>query len=211
MELYDLLLAKSLGGGGGGGGVTVEELNVTANGDYSEAGKAYSPVHVNVSGGSAVGKYDLLGSFDFGDMDYSGESAEYVGAYDVTNVNNYDAIRTVIRRSEAPTEAWYFISCVQDFALTTDNYTYVAGATEQSPKIYYIATTPTFAKTMTNTSKRGIYVNSVQIASGNPDNGKMTFAVYRLYYSTYGMIKGHYSMNVYGLKIFDRSNMSVVM
>lgn len=53
MDMYDLLLAKSLGGGGGGG-VTVEELNVTQNGDYSEDGKAYSPVHVNVSGGGSV-------------------------------------------------------------------------------------------------------------------------------------------------------------
>ena len=209
MDMYDILLAKKLSGGGGG--VTVEELNVTENGDYSEAGIAYSPVHVNVSGGQAIGKYDLLGSFDFGDMDYSGESAEYVGEYDVTNVNSYDAVRVVIRRSEAPTDAWYFISCVQDFALVTNNYVYVAGATEQTPRMYYISTAATSAKTMTSSSKYGIYVNSVQIASGNPNNGKMTLAVYRLYYSTYGMINGHYSMNVYGLKIFDRSNMSVVM
>lgn len=34
--------------GGGGGGVTVEALSVTENGTYSEEGKAYSPVTVNV-------------------------------------------------------------------------------------------------------------------------------------------------------------------
>ena len=34
-----------------GGGATVEALNVTENGTYSEEGKAYSPVVVNVAGG----------------------------------------------------------------------------------------------------------------------------------------------------------------
>lgn len=38
----------------GGGSVTVEQLNVTENGTYTaEAGKAYSPVVVNVEGGSS--------------------------------------------------------------------------------------------------------------------------------------------------------------
>lgn len=36
--------------GGGGGDVTVEALSVTENGTYSEEGKAYSPVTVNVEG-----------------------------------------------------------------------------------------------------------------------------------------------------------------
>ena len=35
---------------GGGGDVTVEALSVTENGTYSEEGKAYSPVTVNVAG-----------------------------------------------------------------------------------------------------------------------------------------------------------------
>lgn len=38
----------------GGGSVTVEQLNVTENGTYTaEAGKAYSPVVVNVEGGES--------------------------------------------------------------------------------------------------------------------------------------------------------------
>lgn len=45
MNFFDILLAKKLGGGGG---VTIEELNVTENGTYSEELKAYSPVIVNV-------------------------------------------------------------------------------------------------------------------------------------------------------------------
>lgn len=43
-----MLMAKAIGGGGGGSGVTVEALNVTENGSYSEAGKAFSPVTVSV-------------------------------------------------------------------------------------------------------------------------------------------------------------------
>ena len=39
--------------GGGGGDVTVEALSVTENGTYSEEGKAYSPVTVDVAGGSS--------------------------------------------------------------------------------------------------------------------------------------------------------------
>ena len=45
MDIIDYLLAKKKGGGGG---VIVEQLNVTENGTYSETGKAYSPVIVEV-------------------------------------------------------------------------------------------------------------------------------------------------------------------
>jgi len=57
MSYYDLLLAKKLGGGGGGASVTVEELNVTANGTYSaSSGYAFNPVNVNVqSSGDTLG------------------------------------------------------------------------------------------------------------------------------------------------------------
>lgn len=37
--------------------VTIEPLTITQNGEYSESGKAYSPVTVNVSGGGSV-QYD---------------------------------------------------------------------------------------------------------------------------------------------------------
>ena len=48
MNYFDILLAKKLNGGGGGGDITVESLSVTQNGTYSEEGKAYSPVNVEV-------------------------------------------------------------------------------------------------------------------------------------------------------------------
>ena len=59
MNYYDLLLAKKMGGGGGSS-VTVEPLSVTQNGTYTApSGKAYSPVSVNVSGGSSVEEKDV--------------------------------------------------------------------------------------------------------------------------------------------------------
>ena len=48
MTTAEFLLARKLGNGGGGE-VTIESLNVTENGTYSEQGKAYSPVIVNVA------------------------------------------------------------------------------------------------------------------------------------------------------------------
>lgn len=55
-DLFDIAVARKLSGGsgGGGGGTTVEALSVTQNGTYTApTGKAYSPVTVNVSGGSS--------------------------------------------------------------------------------------------------------------------------------------------------------------
>ena len=52
MSYYDILLAKKLNEGSGGD-ITVEGLSVTENGTYTApSGKAFSPVVVNVSGGS---------------------------------------------------------------------------------------------------------------------------------------------------------------
>lgn len=52
-DLFDIVTARKLSGGGGGG-TTVEALSVTQNGTYTApSGTAYSPVTVNVSGGSS--------------------------------------------------------------------------------------------------------------------------------------------------------------
>lgn len=45
-----IALAKMMGGGGEPGDITVQALNVNANGQYTApSGKAYSPVNVNVA------------------------------------------------------------------------------------------------------------------------------------------------------------------
>lgn len=64
MSFYDILLAKKLGGGGGGSSVTVEPLSVTSNGTYSETGKAYSPVNVNVPTPSGSTNISANGTYD---------------------------------------------------------------------------------------------------------------------------------------------------
>ena len=55
MDLFDIAVARKLSGGGGGGSsVTVEPLTATENRVYTApSGTAYSPVTVNVSGGSS--------------------------------------------------------------------------------------------------------------------------------------------------------------
>lgn len=48
-SIREIALAKAIGGGGEPGDITVQSLNVIANGQYTApSGKAYSPVNVNV-------------------------------------------------------------------------------------------------------------------------------------------------------------------
>ncbi len=64
MDYYDILLAKKLNGGGGSS-VEVEPLSVTENGTYSESGKAYSPVNVNVPQGTTEIEPKDINFFDY--------------------------------------------------------------------------------------------------------------------------------------------------
>ena len=49
-SIKSIALAKMVGGGGEPGDITVQALNVNANGQYTApSGKAYSPVNVNVA------------------------------------------------------------------------------------------------------------------------------------------------------------------
>ena len=210
MELYDLLLAKSLNGGGGGG-VTVEELTVTENGDYSEAGKAYSPVHVNVSGGSSVGQCDLLASYNLGEINYSGTTAQEIGTYKITGIYAYDALIAICSCGSSD-EYNRHIADVQFLHLsgTKDKNTYVglAGSpavfrnTADEKGSYYISTT-----------KYGVYVDSTGSPfDGNPgDNGAANLTVKARYNAISCDINGTYTFRVYGLEIVDRQNSAVIM
>lgn len=56
MDLLSFMLGKAAGGGGGGSSVTVESLTVATNDTYTApAGKAYSPVTVNVPNSYSAG------------------------------------------------------------------------------------------------------------------------------------------------------------
>lgn len=61
MELYDLLLAKSLGGGGGGGGLFV--ATYTNNNDTWECDKTLDEILAAIEAGKSVWAYD--GEDDF--------------------------------------------------------------------------------------------------------------------------------------------------
>ena len=70
MNYYDLLLARNLANKGD---ITTESLSVTANGTYSEQGKAYSPVNVNVPLGTK--SITQNGTYDAEDDDLKGYSS----------------------------------------------------------------------------------------------------------------------------------------
>ena len=207
MEMYDLLLAKALGGGGGGG-VTVEELNVTQNGDYSEEGKAYSPVHVNVSGGG--GGLDLLGTFQLGTL-YNASGTQDVGTYTLKGFNPYDVLLSVIELNGAGTKADQFIASVQYsvFARYGEQVTISKASTFSVFRKY----TQTIARTQAASSGYGVYISSFgTISAGDPgDNGSMPITVKSTYGSSYGIVDGTYIMKVYGMKLYDFDNYTVLL
>ena len=64
-SIREFAMAKVIAGGGGGGDVSVESLNVAANGSYTApSGKAYNPVHVAVPEPSGTISIDSNGSYD---------------------------------------------------------------------------------------------------------------------------------------------------
>lgn len=97
MELYDILLAKRLGGGGGGSAV-INPLSVSANGTYSAPGgvDGYNPVKVAVPMPS--GTYNIGANGDYDIASYASVAVSVPGivpsgtsnitangVYDVTN------------------------------------------------------------------------------------------------------------------------------
>ena len=128
--------------------VTVEALSVTDNGIYSEQGKAYSPVTVNVSGGGStkynVKCYEMSGpdatevsSFVY-QAEWSGTSWEAVGDSPVSEANAGDVLivglveyQTIVLTSTTdfqsadfypyPLDAndWYFVMPQHDVCLLT--------------------------------------------------------------------------------------------
>ena len=79
-------------------GIEIEELTVTENGTYSEEGKAYSPVTVNVSGGGTeynIKYYDSANEEYFtGDL-----GLVYLAEYDLENEFDWIATETAVNKA----------------------------------------------------------------------------------------------------------------
>ena len=208
MDMYDLLLAKKLGGGGGGG-VTVEELNVTQNGDYSEEGKAYSPVHVNVSGGGGAGKFELLATHSLGTITTSSGTSSTVGWYDATGVYGYDALYVSVMIDQKPTEAGVYIGSGSFVVMVTNSFQNISGAAICTNKFVWKSDATYGATSTTDTNVYGIYPTSVSITA--TDNGTASFKVVDRYNSSTGTINAAYTMKVYGIKLYDRPTKTPVL
>jgi hypothetical protein len=88
MNINDFILAGKLtgsgGGGGGGSSVEVEALSVAENGTYTApAGKAYSPVTVNVESGGGFSEVEIAL------QNYDAQTYILVGAFIGTNEDPY--------------------------------------------------------------------------------------------------------------------------
>ena len=98
-SFYDMILAGKLSGGGGGSSVTVESLSVTTNGTYTApTGKAYSPVSVNVSGGSDPNHLKTVGDIymAMGQVDWQSNKAV------LTTNNNLNRRTTLMLDGDTP-------------------------------------------------------------------------------------------------------------
>lgn len=201
MELYDLLLAKSLGGSGGGG-VTVEELNVTANGDYSEAGKAYSPVHVNVSGGGDVGKFTLLKTENLGEIVYTDSTIAEVGTYTVNIDGCMGVLFSITRDGDDPPKQVHVATYAFAFVRWSGSVpqTAISG--------YKIYARMTVSKTLEMNADSMGY--TVFPGDASMTDSTMTFKVYKNY-GSYGKINGTYTMRVYGVKYYDKDTNTPIL
>ena len=86
--------------GGGGSSVTVEALSVTENGTYSEEGKAYSPVTVNVE---APASDFSTAEVEFSQSGGSGLSYSIKDLVFITNNNDIETRRAELSGSDTAT------------------------------------------------------------------------------------------------------------
>lgn len=113
---------------GGKVDVTVEPLAVTQNGVYSEAGKAYSPVTVNVSGG---------GSVQFDTKTASGDST-YPTSLQFTSMKGEPkafVLRLNAQVSSSGSTTYYYIVDICHFGTTTHGNCFRIGSTRRVDNI----------------------------------------------------------------------------
>lgn len=120
-------LHKIIEHGGGGGTTTIEPLTVTANGTYSETGKAYSPVNVSVptpSGStniSANGTYDVTAFAEAVVNVSGGGGLEYeTGVWIPASAVSYDTI-SFNKQHDTPPAFVMVVAIVEPFDIVAEN------------------------------------------------------------------------------------------
>ena len=90
MNIYDILLAKKIGGGGGSSTI-IRPLKVIKNGTYTaQNGEAYSPVTVNVPAPSGIMYIYENGSYDVTNKGTAYVSVEQTETINITANGSYD-------------------------------------------------------------------------------------------------------------------------
>ena len=161
--------------GQGGGGVTVEELNVTANGTYTAPeGKAYSPVNVNV--GSTFVLLDTITV----DQDVRAVNI------DISSFTSYDMILIFEDVSLTASDYLYYVRN----GSTPDGGTYSAQTTNHKGICAFQFLPPTFTKSYNTLS---------QTAAGKYLGGNTTMSNLYIYcYNSGKKIKAGGIFKVYG-------------
>ena len=108
--------------------IIVEPLSVTANGVYSEAGKAYSPVTVNVSGGGGSVQYDTK----------TATASNYPTSLEFTGMKGEPkafVLRMNAQVSSSGNTTYYYIVDISAFGTTTHGNCFRIGGTRRVDNI----------------------------------------------------------------------------
>ena len=123
MDLFDVLLAKQLGGGGSS--VTIEGLNVTENGTYTASeGYAYSPVSVNVQSGGDRSQENGLVERNISGT-YSNSEVTKVGIYAFMECTKLESVN-LPNVTKIVSQAFY--RCVSMTNVSIPNLTEISGS-----------------------------------------------------------------------------------
>ena len=217
MELYDLLFANKINGGGSS--VTVEPLSVTQNGTYSETGKAYTPVAVNVPNPST----GTLNITENGTYDVTEKASA------VVNVSGGGGLELLAEQSlgDISTSSTSEITVGTQFEVAIDgiyNYIFIVAKSNTAKASHHGATVAIFEKSGNASRLYTPHVNYIYNSSGalvaltNP-TGTLSYGIYpsvaasivklnitmkAKYHSSYTQtIDNNYTVYVYGVKETD--------
>ena len=148
---------------------------------------------------NAIPALKLLATKSLGTISTSSTTATDTGqTVSVSSINSYDLL--IVETSVGTVTNGRHVATAQTILLTagstigTKNGSAIATATWNVK----VSSNGTYTS-RSNTTKNGIYVNSVTISDGNA-----TLAMYQKYNNTQtGTINGSYTVRVYGVKLYD--------